>query len=152
MNPGGFAYEWSAAGIGIAAAGITATVPIVVAVSAAAAAPDNNQQDNNPAAVIASKTSIAHMGDLLRVINRINRLHPILCKLQKQGSCLQPSAGNQLSGIPPVPFGKDILIHQLLCQSLFSVCQFRIQSIIGDINQIRPEELFNLKAGRFTGS
>ena len=74
----------SAAGIGIAAAGIAAAVPTVVAAPAAAAAPDNNQQNNDPAAVIASKTSIAHMGDLLRVINRINRLHPILCKLENK--------------------------------------------------------------------
>jgi hypothetical protein len=40
---GGIAYETSAAGIGIAAAGIAAAVPTVIAVSAAAAAPDNNQ-------------------------------------------------------------------------------------------------------------
>ena len=78
-SPGGVAYEGSAAGIGIAAASITAAVP--AAIAAAAAAPDNNQQNDDPTAVIAAKTVIAHMGDLLRVVNRLNRLHPILCTI-----------------------------------------------------------------------
>ena len=80
-SPGGVAYEGSAAGIGIAAAGIAAAAPTIVAASAAAAAPDNNQQNDDPTAVIAAKTVIAHMGDLLRVVNRLNRLRPILCTI-----------------------------------------------------------------------
>ena len=76
---GGIAYETSAAGIGIAAAGIAAAVPTVIAVSAAAAAPDNNQQNNDPTTVVAAKTGIAHMGDLLRVVNRFKPVtsHPM---------------------------------------------------------------------------
>lgn len=88
LKSGGIAYERSAAGIGVAAAGIAtgiaATTPAVIAISTAAAAPDNNQQNDDPTAVIAAKTGIAHMGDLLRVVNRLNRLHPILCRIQTE--------------------------------------------------------------------
>ena len=51
----------SAAGIVAAAIVAAAAAPAVVA----AAAPDDDQQDDDPAAVTATKTVIAHIGDLL---------------------------------------------------------------------------------------
>ena len=74
-----FSYACLAAGVVAAVIATIAPAIITTTVIIAAAAPNDNQKNDDPTTIVPAKTRITHTGDLLRVVNRMNRLHSIVC-------------------------------------------------------------------------
>ena len=141
---GAVSYEELAAGRGIAAAVVVAATAAAGTAAIAAAAPDDDQQNDDPAAVATAKTVNAHTGTSYEFVDRPNRSQSIVCRPGK-GVPLFSSAGNQIGGGPILSRGEGTLVKQYLPQGLAASGHPGVQGIVGDIDQIRPQEGAALK-------
>ena len=137
-----FSYESSAAGIGIAAAVVVAATAAAAAAPAAvaAAAPNDDQQNDDPAAVATAKAVITHIGTSYEIVDRPNRPQSIVCGPAKVVPDLFSGAGDQGLSLCRLPGGVNTLVDQQVTQGFLAVSHHGIQRVVGDIDQVCPQE------------